>query len=72
MGKTVAIPESIQTITNYPKKLVVYLTPSSQYYWVRIFYNGKYFTKTTKTPDIAIAKRFAVKFVDADRKLTIY
>jgi integrase len=65
MGKTVAIPESIQTITNYPKKLVVYLTPSSQYYWVRIFYNGKYFTKTTKTPDIAIAKRFAVKFYES-------
>ena len=65
MGKTVAIPESIQTITNYPKKLVVYLTPSSQYYWVRVFYNGKYFTKTTKTPDIAIAKRFAVKFYES-------
>ena len=65
MGKTVAIPESIQTITNYPKKLVIYLTPSSQYYWVRVFYNGKYFTKTTKTPDIALAKRFAVKFYES-------
>jgi site-specific recombinase XerD len=65
MGKTVAIPDSIQTITNYPKKLVVYLTPSSKYYWVRIFYNGKYFTKTTKTPDIALAKRFAVKFYES-------
>ncbi len=64
MGKTVAIPSSIQTITNYPKKLVVYLTPSSKFYWARVFYNGKYFTKTTKTTDIAQAKKFAVSFYE--------
>jgi integrase len=64
MGKTVAIPESIQTITNYPKKLVIYLTPSSKFYWVRVFYNSKYHTKTTKTTDPAQAKRFAIKFYE--------
>ena len=64
MGKTVAIPSSIQTITNYPKKLVVYLTPSSQFYWARVFYNGKYFTKTTKTTDLAQAKKFAISFYE--------
>ena len=65
MGKTVAIPESIQTITNYPKKLVIYLTPSSKFYWARVFYNGRYYTKTTKTTDAALAKRFAVKFYES-------
>jgi hypothetical protein len=65
MGKTVAIPESIQTITNYPKKLVIYLTPSSKFYWARVFYNSRYYTKTTKTTDAALAKRFAVKFYES-------
>lgn len=65
MSKTVAIPESIQTITNYPKKLVIYLIPSSQYYWVRVFYNGRYHTKTTQTADPAKAKRFAIKFYES-------
>jgi site-specific recombinase XerD len=65
MSKTVAIRESIQTITNYPKKLVIYLIPSSQYYWVRVFYNGRYHTKTTQTADPAKAKRFAIKFYES-------
>ena len=51
MSRTVAIKESIQTVKGYPKKLVIYLTPASKFYWTRVFYLGKYHTRTTKTTD---------------------
>ena len=64
MSRTTPIPSSIQTITGYPKKLVVYLTPSSKYYWVRVFYQGKYFTKSTKSTNLVESKKFAIKFYE--------
>ncbi len=62
MSRTVAIKESIQTIKGYPKKLVIYLTPASKFYWTRVFYHGKYFTRTTKTTNPAEAKKKAIEF----------
>ena len=62
MSRTVAIKETIQTIKGYPKKLVIYLTPASKYYWTRVFYHGKYYTRTTKTTDAVQAKKKAVEF----------
>ena len=62
MSRTVAIKESIQTVKGYPKKLVIYLTPASKFYWTRVFYHGKYFTRTTKTTNPAEAKKKAVEF----------
>ena len=59
MSKTVAIKETIQTIKGYPKKLVVYLTPASKFYWTRVFYHGKYYTRTTKTTNPTEAKKKA-------------
>jgi site-specific recombinase XerD len=64
MSKTVAIKETIQTIKGYPKKLVIFLTPSSKFYWTRVFYLGKYYTRTTKTTDPNQAKKFAIKFYE--------
>ena len=65
MSRTTPISSSIQTISGYPKKLVVYLTPSSKYYWVRVFYNGKYFTKSTKTTNLSESKKFGIKFYES-------
>jgi integrase len=62
MSKTVAIKETIQHIKGYPKKLVIYLTPASKFYWTRVFYHGKYYTRTTKTTDPVQAKKNAVEF----------
>ncbi len=62
MSRTVAIKESIQTVKGYPKKLVIYLTPASKYYWTRVFYLGKYHTRTTKTTDPKHAKKIAIEF----------
>ena len=64
MSRTTPIPSSIQTITGYPKKLVVYLTPSSKYYWVRVFFQGKYFTKSTKSTNLVDSKKFGIKFYE--------
>ena len=64
MSRTTPIPSSIQTIAGYPKKLVVYLTSASQFYWVRTYYQDRYFTKSTKTTDLKTAKKFAVSFYE--------
>lgn len=64
MSRTTAIPDSIQKISGYPDKLVVYLTPASKFYWVRTFYQGRYFTKSTKTTVLSDAKKFAIKFYE--------
>ena len=65
MSRTTPIPDSIHTISGYPNKLVVYLTPASQYYWVRTFYQGRYFTKSTRTTHLPDAKKFAIKFYES-------
>ena len=64
MSRTTAIPSSIQTINGYPKKLVIYLTPASQFYWTRVYYQGKYYTQSTKTNDVKKAKQLAIKFYE--------
>jgi site-specific recombinase XerD len=42
----------------------VYLTSASQFYWVRTYYQDRYFTKSTKTTDLKIAKKFAITFYE--------
>ena len=64
MSRTTPIPSSIQTIAGYPKKLVVYLTSASKFYWVRTYYQDRYFTKSTKTTDLKTAKKFAITFYE--------
>ncbi len=64
MSRTTPIPSSIQTINGYPKKLVIYLTPASQFYWTRVYYQGKYHTQSTKTNDVKKAKQVAIKFYE--------
>ena len=64
MSRSTPITSSIQTISGYPKKLVVYLTLSSKYYWVRVYFQGKYFTKSTKTTNLVESKKFGIKFYE--------
>ena len=56
------IASSIQTIAGYPKKLIIYQTAASRFYWVRVYFNGRYFIKTTKSESVKDAKKFAVQF----------
>lgn len=58
------IKESIQTIPNYPSKLIVYKTDATRFYWCRLYYQGKYHIKSTKSESIKVAKEFAVKFYE--------
>lgn len=58
------IPESIQYIHNYPKKLIIYQTDASRFYWTRLYFNDRYHTKSTKTESVKDAKKFAIKFYE--------
>lgn len=53
---------TVKTITGYPKKLIVYRVIASPYYWTRVFINGRYHVKSTKTNNLNHAKEFAKKF----------
>jgi integrase len=46
----------------YPRKLVLYKTAASRFYQVRLFHNGKYTIRSTKTDNTRQAKKFAEKF----------
>lgn len=46
----------------YPRKLVLYKTAASRFYQVRLFHDGKYTIRSTKTDNIREAKKFAQKF----------
>ncbi len=59
------ISATIQTISGYPKKLVIYRTTASRFYWTRVYFNGRYFIKTTKSESIKDAKKFAVRFYES-------
>jgi len=65
MSRSTPILSSLKTISGYPKKLVVYLTPSSKYYSVRVYFQGKYFTKSTKTTNLSESKKFGIKFYES-------
>lgn len=59
------IPSSIDTIRGYPQKLIIYKTDASKYYWVRLYFNGRYHTKSTKAESAVAAKSFAVNFYES-------
>lgn len=59
------IPSSIDTIRGYPQKLIIYKTDASKYYWVRLYFNGRYHTKSTKAESVVAAKSFAVNFYES-------
>lgn len=61
------IPSSIDTIRGYPQKLIIYRTDASKYFWVRLYFNGRYHTKSTKAVSVVAAKSFAVSFYESER-----
>jgi integrase len=64
MNRLTPIQSTIQTIAGYPKKLIVYKTAASRYYWCRVYFNSRYHTKTTKTEVLKDAKKYAVQFYE--------
>ena len=64
MNRLTPIKSSIQTISGYPKKLIVYKTAASRFYWCRVYFNARYHIKTTKTEVLKDAKKFAVRFYE--------
>lgn len=62
MNRHNPLPESRLSVPGYPKKLLLYKTGASRFYWVRFYFNGRYYYKSTQTESAKDAKRFAVEF----------
>ena len=58
------IQSSIQTISGYPKKLIIFKSAASRFFWTRVYFNGRYFVKSTKTESVKEAKKFAIRFYE--------
>ena len=58
------IQTSIQTISGYPKKLIIFKSAASRFFWTRVYFNGRYFVKSTKTESVKEAKKFAIRFYE--------
>jgi len=63
-NRHVPIPETIQYVHGYPKKLTLYKIESSRFYQVRLYFNERYHRKTTQTESLKDARKFAVKFYE--------
>ena len=59
----VPIPDTIESIRGYPKKLVIFKVPASPYWWVR-YYDEKPIKRTTKTTNKAEAIKAAKAFYE--------
>ena len=56
------IKSTIETIPNYPKKLIIFKVESSPYYWSRVYVNGRYSIRSLKTDNRKLAQKGAIKF----------
>jgi integrase len=56
------IKSTIETIPNYPKKLIIFKVESSPYYWSRVYVNGRYSVRSLKTDNRKLAQQAAIKF----------
>ena len=56
------IKSTIETIPNYPKKLIIFKVESSPYYWSRVYVNGRYSIRSLKTDNRKLAQKAAIKF----------
>lgn len=59
----VPIADSIESIRGYPKKLVIFKVPASEFWWVR-YYDGKHIKRSTKTTVKQEAIGFAKAFYE--------
>ena len=55
------IKDTIETIPNYPSKLVIFKVESSPYYWSRVYVNGRYTVRSLKTENRKEAQKSAIQ-----------
>lgn len=64
MNRHNPLADSRMSVPGYPSKLLLYKTGASRFYWVRFYFQGRYFYKSTQTESVKDAKRFAVDFYE--------
>ncbi len=62
--RTAAIPGTVTSVPNYPKKLKIYLNNASPYWWATYFDNGRTYRHSCKTQDKLEAYRQAREFYE--------
>ncbi len=63
--RSVPITETITKIgRGFPDKLVIFKIPSSKYWWVRYYTEGRVLKKSTKTEDKRKGIEFGIKFYE--------
>lgn len=62
--RTNPLPETITSVPRYPKKLVIYKSSASQFWWVRYYVDRKVLRRSTKVTDKRKAFEFAKNFYD--------
>ncbi len=62
--KTAAIPGTVTSVPNYPKKLKIYLNNASPYWQTSFFDNGKTYRLSCKTQDKLEAFKKAIAFYE--------
>lgn len=55
------IKGTIETIPNYPSKLVIFKVESSPFYWCRVYVNGRYTIRSLKTESRKEAQKGAIQ-----------
>jgi len=58
------ITDTITSIKGYPNKLVIFQIPASKYWWVRCYFNKRYYKETTSTENKTQAISYAIKFYE--------
>lgn len=62
--KTVPLADSKFHVNGYPRKLTIYKSKASPYFWVRYYVDGKIIKRSTKTESKREAVAFAKMFYD--------
>ena len=62
--RTVPIPSTVESVPNYPSKLVIFRIDASPFYWARFYDSGRIFKRTTKTDKKNEAFKAAIAFYE--------
>ena len=61
-SKSKIIPGSQESVSGYPKKLIIFRISNSKYWWTRVYMNGAMNVASTGVIDERNNKRLALEF----------
>jgi len=61
-GSANPLPETLQEVPGLPSKLKIYQVACSEYWWARVYLNGRYLIRSLKTDKLKEAQKAAKQF----------